>query len=148
MGIFQAIHNGFNNIFKFAALTLSENGSPSSTRFLMVLFSFATVRVIFIVVHHLVALTDSGILSIWLGNLPLLITSLIGLIATPYAINRGTASLSSIANMVIGAKSGTQITDPTPPVTKTDSVTVATTTTTPSPSSQSNTVAAPLQRSK
>jgi hypothetical protein len=137
-----SIKAGFISFFKFCADIMSENGSPSSTRFLMVAFSFATIRVIFLIVHHLTSLKDIGLLSAWLGNLPLIIASMIGLISTPYAINRGTASLASIANLVTGVKGGQQVADPV--TTKTDSVTVATTTATSVPSS---TPVSPLPRS-
>jgi hypothetical protein len=43
--------------------------------------------------------------SVWLANMPMLITALIGLIALPYGINKGTATFSDIANMMTAAKS-------------------------------------------
>ena len=39
-----------------------------------------------------------------MSNLPLLCTALIGLIAAPYAINKGTASFSDIAQMMASSK--------------------------------------------
>jgi hypothetical protein len=116
MGLFNYLGRGISGFLGFCKDLLSDEGEPSSTRFLMVWFSFATVRILFIVFHHLTELKDVGILGIWLGNLPLIIASLIGLISTPYAINRGVTSLTSVANMITSVKMG-QAT-PTPPETK------------------------------
>jgi hypothetical protein len=41
--------------------------------------------------------------SIWLANFPLILTALMGLIALPYALNKGATSLSDIATMIANA---------------------------------------------
>jgi hypothetical protein len=119
MGLFSAIGSGVSGILGFVKGLLSDGTEPSSTRFLMVVFSFATVRILFLVIHHLTELKDIGLLGIWLGNLPLLIASLIGLISTPYAINRGVTSLNNVASMITSVKMGQATPPPVTPTTDT-----------------------------
>lgn len=44
-------------------------------------------------------LTDIALVGVWLANLPLLIAALMGLIALPYTVNKGTSTLSDIAGL-------------------------------------------------
>jgi hypothetical protein len=82
------------------------DGTPSMTRTLMIIFSFFDVWVIWRVIYHCIHLTDNAVLGTWLSNLPMLIGALIALASMPYAINRGTTSLSDIGNMFAQMKSG------------------------------------------
>jgi hypothetical protein len=95
---FKAIGNA---LLKFIAGILSESdGSPSSTRTLMYIFSFFSMWLIWRLFYHIIRIQDAATLSIWLSNMPLLITTLIGLISLPYAVNRGTSTLSDLAGMI------------------------------------------------
>jgi hypothetical protein len=84
---------------------LSEpDGTPSSTRVLMYMFSVFSMWLLWRCFYHIFQLHDPTLVTIWLSNMPLLITTLIGLIALPYGINKGSATFSDIANMVTAAK--------------------------------------------
>jgi len=86
---------------------LSEaDGTPSASRFLMLLFSMFSMMVIGWIVYYITHITDVMIIGTYLANLPLLITSLLGLIALPYGINKGSSTFSDIANMMTAAKTG------------------------------------------
>jgi hypothetical protein len=86
------------------ALVSEPDGTPSSTRVLMFAFSAFSMHLIWRCFAHILALTDPVQISTWLSNMPMLITSLIALIALPYGINKGTATFSDIANMMTAAK--------------------------------------------
>jgi len=118
-------------------LISEPSGEPSSTRVLMFLFSFFTMWVVQRIIYHVTHLTDVAMVSVYLSNLPIVLTALIGLIAAPYAINKGTASFSDIASMITAAKQKdpttsltelkAELTDPTtPPATATTSAAVGT----------------------
>jgi hypothetical protein len=103
----------------------------------MFLFSFFTMWVVQRIIYHVTHLTDVAMVSVYLSNLPIVLTALIGLIAAPYAINKGTASFSDIAAMITAAKQKdpttsltelkAELTDPTtPPATATTSAAVGT----------------------
>jgi hypothetical protein len=84
---------------------LSEpDGTPSSTRVLMYAFSVFSMWLLWRCFFHIFRLTDPTLVTIWLSNMPMLVTTLIGLIALPYGINKGSATFSDIANMVTAAK--------------------------------------------
>lgn len=86
---------------------LSEpDGTASSTRTLMYIFSFFSIWVIKKVVIHILAVTDAAILSIWLANLPLIMTALMGLIVLPYTVNKGSGLLNDVASMMTASRSG------------------------------------------
>ena len=93
---------GFMNFVK--GLMCESDGTPSSTRVLMYIFSFFTIWVLGFIIRHIFYLEDVNKLTIWLSNLPLLIAALIGLISLPYTINRGATSMSDIANMIAQVK--------------------------------------------
>ena len=82
------------------------DGTPSSTRVLLFVFSLFSLGVIGYIVYHVTHITDVVIIGIFLSNLPLLIASLMGLISLPYGINKGSATFSDIANMITAAKNG------------------------------------------
>ena len=56
--------------------------------------------------YHIFRLHDPTLVTIWLSNMPLLVTTLVGLISLPYGINKGSATFSDIATMVANAKQG------------------------------------------
>jgi hypothetical protein len=86
------------------ALVSEPDGTPSSTRVLMFAFSGFSMHLIWGCFRHIYTLSDPIQVSVWLSNMPMLITSLIGLIALPYGINKGTATFSDIANMMASAR--------------------------------------------
>jgi hypothetical protein len=80
------------------------DGTPSSTRILMFLFSLFSMGVIGSVVHHMILVKDAAILAIWITAFPGIVTVLIGLIVTPYTINKGAATMGDIFNALSGAR--------------------------------------------
>jgi len=93
--------------FAFIRGILSEpDGTPSSTRVLMYLFSGFSMWLLWRCFYHIFQIHDTTMLTIWLSNMPLLVTTLIGLISLPYGINKGSATFSDIATMVANAKQG------------------------------------------
>jgi hypothetical protein len=90
-----------NTFWSFVhGLFREPDGTPSVTRTLLILFSCFDVWVIWRIVYHLIHLKDPAIVGVWLANLPMLIGALIALTASPYAINRGTTTLSDLAGMI------------------------------------------------
>ena len=84
---------------------LSEpDGTPSSTRVLLFAFSIFSMWLVWRCFYHIFQLHDATQVSIWLANMPLLIASLMGLIALPYGINKGSSTFSDIANIVTASK--------------------------------------------
>jgi hypothetical protein len=72
----------------------------------MYAFSIFTMWLIWRCFYHIFQLQDVSQVSIWLANMPMLIASLIGLIALPYGINKGSATFSDIATMMTAARNG------------------------------------------
>ena len=100
-----------NSLLNWIRELLSDNGDPSSTRVLMFIFSFFTMHLIWRCFYHIYQLTDLAIIGIWLANMPLLITSCMGLISLPYALSKGTSAITGIANSMANVKtSNTQTT--------------------------------------
>ena len=84
---------------------LSEpDGTPSGLVVLMYAFSVFSMWLLWRCFYHIFQLHDPTMVTIWLSNMPMLVTTLIGLIALPYGINKGTATFSDIANMVTAAR--------------------------------------------
>ncbi len=85
-----------------------RDGTPSSTRVLMYIFAFFSINLLGRIFSHIYRITDTTQLTIWLSNMPLLITALMGLIALPYTINKGAGAVSEtfsgLANMMASAK--------------------------------------------
>lgn len=81
-------------------LLREPDGAPSLTRTLLVLFSIFDIWVIWRIIYYLLRVKDSVLLGTWLGNLPMFVGALIALTASPYAINRGTTTLSDLAGMI------------------------------------------------
>jgi hypothetical protein len=97
---FICMKEKFNALLALMRSAISEDdGSISSTRILMFFFSFLTAAIIWRIVAHVLRLTDIALVGVWLANLPLLIAALMGLIALPYTVNKGTATLSDIAGL-------------------------------------------------
>jgi hypothetical protein len=87
----------------FLREAFSDKGQPSSARLLMGVFSLFSMFVLWRIISHMLRLSDTGhndTLTIWLSNLPLLITSLCVLIALPYSVGKGAGAISDLANMV------------------------------------------------
>jgi hypothetical protein len=80
------------------------NGSPSSTRILMFCFSFFSMGILWAVVRHMVQVKEPVVLSIWMNAFPGIVTVLIGLIVTPYTINKSTSTMGDIFSAMSGSK--------------------------------------------
>jgi hypothetical protein len=95
----------FRKILSYAHSLLSDSdGTPSSTRVLMYLFSLFSMHLLWGCFRHIYTLTDTMQVSVWLTNMPMLITALCALIALPYAINKSSITLSDIAAMMTNVK--------------------------------------------
>lgn len=86
----------------------ADGVTPSSTRVLMYAFSIFACWLLWRIFYHIFRLTDPTQVSVWLANLPMLVAALIGLIALPYTVNKGTNTLSDVASMFATIKNGTQ----------------------------------------
>lgn len=101
---FKTVTTDFWSFFR--GIFREPDGTPSMTRTLLILFSVFDMWAIWRIVYHCIHITDAAILGTWLSNPPMLIGALIALASMPYAINRGTTSLSDIGAMVAQMKSG------------------------------------------
>lgn len=87
---------------------LSESdGTPSSTRLLMLTFAVWTIVVLSCVVHHMVFLIDLQVLTAWLAAFPVISGVLAGLITLPYSVNRGLNTLGSIVSAISSGRTAT-----------------------------------------
>jgi len=84
----------FNGLFR------EPDGTPSVTRTLLIAFSCFDMWAIWRILYHLLHTSDNAVVSTWLGNMPMLIGALIALASMPYAINRGTTTMSDLAGMI------------------------------------------------
>ncbi len=117
----------FNGLFR------EPDGTPSVTRTLLILFATFDVWVIWRIVYHLIRVKDPVLVGTWLGNLPMLIGALIALASMPYAINRGSTTMSDLAGM-IGKRADQQNTNVTKAVEVVDQqIATRTTTSTSTP---------------
>lgn len=94
------------SFWEWVKRVLSDNGEPSSSRTLMVVFSFFTMGVLMTVLHHMYYMQDPNKLAMWLNALPYLIFALSTLIVLPYTINSGRGGLGDIANIIGQMKNG------------------------------------------
>lgn len=74
----------------------SDGDIPSSSRILTFSLCIGTFVLLACLVHHVCTIKDTAALALWLTALPLLIGSLIGFAAAPYAINRGSGTVTDI----------------------------------------------------
>lgn len=82
----------------FIREVFSDDGAPSSSRILTFILSLASLGIVVGVMYHVCHIVDASTLGLWLTALPSIIMALIGLSAAPYAINRGTGSISDVIN--------------------------------------------------
>jgi len=79
---------------------LSESdGSPSSARLLMVVFSVFTVCTVSKIVNRLLTISDPNLLVIFFNALPGYIAACVTLIGCPYAINKSAGVAHRIADI-------------------------------------------------
>jgi hypothetical protein len=72
----------------------------------MFLFSLFTMGALGSIVHHMIRIQDAAVLVIWINAFPGIVTVLIGLIVTPYTVNRGLSTVSSVLTAVQNKPSG------------------------------------------
>jgi hypothetical protein len=99
---------------------LSESdGTPSSTRVLLFVFATFSVCALSAIVHHMIRLTDIGLLGAWLAAFPVIVGVFSGLIVLPYTINRGFNTLPGAVSDIFKSKAAMNISasllNPTPP---------------------------------
>ncbi len=93
------------SILSFVRGVFSESdGTPSSTRLLMATFSAFSSYIIFIIVRHLLTIKDPAILALWLTSFPGIVIVLVGLISTPYTVNKGASTLGDILSALSGKR--------------------------------------------
>jgi hypothetical protein len=84
----------------FFRAVFSDGDNPSSSRIMTFILTIAVVVILETMFRHLYTIKDAAILGQWLGALPLIIGSLIGVMVAHYTINRGTTSITDILNSV------------------------------------------------
>lgn len=95
--------------YKAITSTLREifsDGALSSSRILMYWLSALVSALLWLIVRHLLTVTDVAILGVWLSSLPYLIVALIALIAAPYTVNKAGGTLSEIMQAIMSMKKG------------------------------------------
>lgn len=93
------------SLLSFTRRVFSESdGTPSSTRLLMATFSGFTMYILGAIVRHLLTIKDPAILALWLTSLPGIVVVLVGLISTPYTVNKGTTTLGDIFTALSGKR--------------------------------------------
>jgi hypothetical protein len=104
MGFWSGVQHRFVMFLDFCNGLLRErDGTPSSTRTLLYIFSAFDMWAIWRVIYHVLHIKDVALLGVWLANLPMLIGALIALAALPYTVNQG---FNGIANMITQLKNG------------------------------------------
>lgn len=88
----------------FADAMRDDDGAPSSSRILMFSFSISTIVLLFMIFTHLFRMKGDPIVGVWLANLPIIIASLVSLIAAPYLINQGANFGSNVADSISRSK--------------------------------------------
>jgi hypothetical protein len=74
----------------------SDQGEPSSSRVLTCILALVTAGILIGVVRHVCALKDPQTLTLWLGALPIFVTSMTVFFLSPYTVKVGSASLSDV----------------------------------------------------
>ncbi len=72
-----------------------EDGTISSSRVLMYVFSIFSMVIIGLIVNRILSSDNPAVIGMYLSNLPFVITSLMGLISLPYGINKSAAAVFS-----------------------------------------------------
>jgi hypothetical protein len=72
---------------EFLYKAFCDNGTPSSSRILSAWLSLSSMALIWFIVRHMMGLSVDKI-AVWIGNLPLVITSLAAFAVSPYGVNR------------------------------------------------------------
>lgn len=84
------------SISSFVRGVFSDGDVPSSSRILTFALSVGTFVLLAYVIRHVCAIKDTAALALWLTSLPIVIGALIGFSAAPYAINRGSGTVTDI----------------------------------------------------
>ena|SRR5271166_2766083 len=71
----------------FIAKAFSDNGQPSSSRIISAWLSVSSMSLIWFIAHHMFSQPVDK-LSVWMGNLPLVIGALATFSTAPYGISR------------------------------------------------------------
>jgi hypothetical protein len=86
----------WQNCATFIRGVFSSQGEPSSSRILTFILALVSACILIGVVRHVCALKDPQTLSLWLGALPIFITSMTVFFLSPYTVKVGSASLSDV----------------------------------------------------
>jgi hypothetical protein len=74
-------------VWSFLGKAFSENGSPSSSRITSTWLSLSSMALIWFIFRHMMSQPVDK-LSVWMGNLPLVIGSLATFSTAPYGIGK------------------------------------------------------------
>ena len=99
MAFILYIKNFLDQLFSFLKAVYSDDGSPSSSRILTTILALVSSKILYQVFQHIIAITDIGIISAWLGNLPLIISALVLFFSAPYGVNKGSSALTDVMNV-------------------------------------------------
>jgi hypothetical protein len=83
----------------FLQQVFSDKGMPSSSRILTFLLAIGCFTLLAVFVHHMIRVTDSATLGVWLSSLPAIVFALIAFVNAPYLINKGGGTLSDVASV-------------------------------------------------
>ena len=72
---------------EFIAKAFSDNGQPSSSRIISAWLSVSSMSLIWFIAHHMFSQSVDK-LSVWMGNLPLVIGALATFSTAPYGIGK------------------------------------------------------------
>ena len=95
--------NFFTQLMLFLRSTYSEaDGNGSSSRILTTILALVSCGVIWIIVQHLIHITDVAVLTAWLTSFPIIIGALVLFFTAPYGVNKGSGSMTDIINILKG----------------------------------------------
>lgn len=90
------------DVYTFLKAVYSDDGVPSSSRILTFILAMVSSGILWRVFTHIIAITDIGIISAWLGNLPIIISALVLFFTAPYGVNKGSGAITDLVNIIKG----------------------------------------------
>ena len=89
----------WHKLCDFIEKAFSDNGQPSSSRIISAWLSVSSMSLIWFIVHHMFSQSVDK-LSVWMGNLPLVIGALATFSTAPYGISRLSTMFNKAGNKV------------------------------------------------
>jgi hypothetical protein len=90
----------FKEVLLFAKSLLSEaDGTASSTRFLMVVFSLFSIHTLHKIVTRMLTLNDPVLIVIFFNGITTYAAAMVTLILAPYGVNKGAGAVHRIVDL-------------------------------------------------